>query len=128
MAHRNPSNAPDASDPSAQQPWLYFGAGVALALGLHVLIGLGVLSTMAAIGFAVSQQWVPDDWANAAAAFGLVWLLAFSLLQLLYLGPAWAITHRWRPFMAHGVLVVMVLTFLLQGSCYALFGLSGGLH
>lgn len=127
MAHWNPSNSPDTSDPSAQQPWLYFGAGVALALALHVLIALGVLSTMAAIGFAVRLQWAPADWSNAAAAFGLFWLLTLSLLQLLYLGPAWAITHRWRPFMAHGVVVVMVITFLLQGSCYALFSTSGGL-
>jgi hypothetical protein len=115
-------NAPTEPDhPALQHPWLYFGAGVALALGLHLTLALIVSFGAWLLNTPPAQRLLGMDIGNIALALWTAWWMGLSLTQLLYLGPAWAFTRRWRPPMAQGVLVVAVITFLLQGSCYAFF-------
>ena len=107
--------------PALQQPWLYFGAGMALAVGLHIITGLSLFGAAYVTSTPTVQGWIGEEVGSILFGLWTLWGMALSVAQLFYLGPAGIITYRWRPPMAQGILVVAVLTFLLQGSCYALF-------
>lgn len=114
------THALDPSHPSQKLPWLYFAAGLALGVGLHIVMALAVYLCAAFVLYADAQQRLPQPWADRAIIGMYGWALALSAVQLLYLGPAWLLTFRWRPPMAHGILTVGVITFLLQSSCYGI--------
>lgn len=125
MSHWNPPTQ-DSDHPAHQTPWLYFGVGIALAVGLHLVMGLAVAGSVWAVNVAISYQLVERQWMELAGILGMMWLAALSLVQILYLGPAWVLTHRWRPHMAQGIVVAAIITFLLQSSCYGFFCLALG--
>jgi hypothetical protein len=115
-------NAPtDPEHPALQQPWLYFAAGVALALGLHLALALAVSFAAWLVNTPLVLGWLGQKAGTVAFGLWTTWWMGLSISQLLYLGPAWLVTRTWRPPMAQGILVVAVITFLLQGSCYAFF-------
>lgn len=111
--------SPETENPSNTQPWLYFSAGLAIGVGLHVAMGVAML------GLTMLANNLSDGTPQSVAGFGgtiwMIWLMTISLAQLFYLGPVWLLTRKWRPPMAQGILVVGAITFLLQGSCYGFF-------
>ena len=128
MSHWTPPDK-GAPHPSEQTPWLNFSAGLVLSFGLHLLVGLA-LGGLALISEPIARSGMNRDFAYMLGMPWLAWLMGVSVIQVLYLGPAWLFTRRFRPSMAHGVLAAMVITLLLQGSCYAFFmmALSSGIH
>jgi hypothetical protein len=120
-APADPKDPDDPVNPALQHPWLYFGAGVALAVGLHLAMGLIASSALWLLNAGPLQPLLGPEWGDLASGLWALWFMGLSVAQLLYLGPAWVLTRRWRPPVAQGILVVATITFLLQGSCYAFF-------
>lgn len=96
--------------------------GVGIALGLH-LVGQLVLFVLASV--ILSVVGIADDQAYFKPP--IYPLLVIGMSQLAYLLPMWLVARKHdRAHLAHGVLLVAAITFLLNAACFGTIGVAFG--
>jgi hypothetical protein len=102
------------SDPSKGS----VGAGVGIALGLH-LLQFAMIPAAAALG-SIANSAPHQPYTGLSAVFLLI--AFWSVTQFLYLGPAaWIAKSNGRTETMKGILIVAAVGILINGACDSVF-------